>query len=120
MKKLIAFLILALMAVPVFAVSFANTPSNTRGVKSLTLPSTTTTGCVTLDGGAFLSYDLTAVGGNIRWLPTDTATATAYQTIFNGATNSEGSDPILYPAGTTWYFLPETAGITLEVVYWNF
>jgi hypothetical protein len=120
MKNIIGVLILIVLVIPVFAIELPWTPTNRQAFQRVNVPTLGATAVVTFDGGTFISYDLTARGGNIRWLPVDLATWSAYQTIISGETKSDPRIPVLWPKNTTWYFTPERAMSTLEVHYWYY
>jgi len=124
MKKITASLlvILALLALAssVNAVRYATDPPNGFKVLCKTLTSETVAVPVTFEAGAVCGYDLTARGGDIKFLGTvNDAATTEYQTIFQDHTKWNQMYEFI-AKDTIWYFAPKTAGITLEVQYYYY
>jgi len=124
MKKITVALLIGLaifaLASSVSAVKYATDPPNGFVVLCKTLTSETVAVPVTFDAGAVCAYDLTARGGDIKFLgAVNDATTTEYQTIFQDHTKWNQM-PELIAKDTIWYFVPKTAGITLEVQYFYY
>jgi hypothetical protein len=124
MKKITAALLVGLaifaLTSSANAVKYATDPPNGFVVLCKTLTLETVAVPVTFESGAVCGYDLTARGGDIKFLGTvNDATTTEYQTIFQDHTKYNQM-PEFIAKNTIWYFAPKTANTTIEIQYWYY
>lgn len=119
-KKLIlasiAVGLLLLGVMTVNAIDYADTPPSAEKSQRITFTSTSTYETLSISEGQLLAYDFTARGGNIR-LMNNASTTESYVTINNGDTLWTQLR-LAYDKTKEFYFMAETAGITLEAHYW--
>lgn len=84
-----------------------------------TLASTSTAYPMTFEAGMVVAFDLNARGGDIKWMEDSATIEGEFVTIRQDGT-LWNQVPVRIPMNTIWWFVPKTAGATLEVIYGYF